>query len=602
MADDPFAADRSAGAALLESEEDRVLDAVLMSMRLWLAACRALILGEQLPDEVTALLADGAPNPDVDAAQAAANVWARALQNHVGPAIAETFGVGFAATARVADISPVHYQDAHMAEVFDRLKIWPDGAFEELRPELQEAVASSESIEQVNDRVGRVLDIDAPTRALRGDIDVIDKRLADVDNPLSKFEAAALRKERSDLWNQHDERLKEWRWKARRIARTEVQGAVEGGALASARATADALGVRMYKKWLATSDERTRRSHSIADGQIVPVEEKFRVGRSDLEHPADPRGLDSEIINCRCTLLILDEDEVSEAIRGKWGGRGVAPMSARLGPDSPELVDRALGLLDMERKGAVADWGVAEKVADRVVPAAVQVAETAAPAATAPGAAAAPPATGAKTEFAGRSIDDLTGDMNKAAEDGDFDRFDRIAAEVDKREAKNRRDAAVRAARREQKEARQMSIYERAIEDGLDDEMAIEKAFGITVERQRVKAAIAHLRSLGCQGRNFDELARDHWKDRVASQMAGAESSTDVQGYFWKRKYTESMSGQEASLWSMSDKRFVQYAGDELRGYLDSLGGRVTVEQIKAELVDPTALRAIQAGRRDYLT
>lgn len=86
--------------------------------------------------------------------------------------------------------------------------------------------------------------------------------------------------------------------RAMNIARTEVMGAVNAASLRQTQFT----GLRGIKYWLATDDARTRMSHHIADGQVVPLGDYFRVGADHLQYPGDPSGPPSEIVNCRCTL------------------------------------------------------------------------------------------------------------------------------------------------------------------------------------------------------------------------------------------------------------------------------------------------------------
>ncbi|NKS66359.1 hypothetical protein GS461_09725, partial [Rhodococcus hoagii] len=333
--------------------EHRLHAALVAAMTVWIDTTRALVLGQPLPDE--ALLADGAPTPepDLDAARAAFGVWERALEQHVFPVLDEAFGEAFAANQRAADISVVHWQELAMATVHDRLKIWPEGAFEELRPELLEAMANNESIDQVQDRIGRILNIDAPARRVRAEISAIDRKLKDPTTPAG--EIPILKGRRRDLWNQHDERNLEWQWLARRIARTEIHAAMEAGSLAAAQASEDITGDKMYKRWLSTHDERTRLSHAVADGQMVRLTEPFIVGGTPIQHPADPAGLAHETINCRCTLAILSWDEMQAELQGMWGGRGVGPMNARLGPDDEAAVAEAINRLERERNGEVVE-------------------------------------------------------------------------------------------------------------------------------------------------------------------------------------------------------------------------------------------------------
>lgn len=82
------------------------------------------------------------------------------------------------------------------------------------------------------------------------------------------------------------------------IARTETHGAANYGADGAARAT----GLDVRKEWVAAADERTRTAHKDADGQVVPIDQPFRVGGELLMFPGDPSGSGANIINCRCAI------------------------------------------------------------------------------------------------------------------------------------------------------------------------------------------------------------------------------------------------------------------------------------------------------------
>jgi hypothetical protein len=87
-------------------------------------------------------------------------------------------------------------------------------------------------------------------------------------------------------------------------ARTDLNGLANGASLQAVAA----LGSDgpPSKTWLATDDERTRETHSDADGQEVPIDQPFQVGDDELMYPGDPEGSDGEVINCRCTLIYSD--------------------------------------------------------------------------------------------------------------------------------------------------------------------------------------------------------------------------------------------------------------------------------------------------------
>lgn len=872
MKTDPWLTDRLRGDAVLVKAERKIEAAVLAAMTQWMSAAKAAMFGQPIT-----LTADAQFTVDVDAAQASFAVWTQGIAEHIEPAITEAFGASFAGAMRTADVSVLPYQEAHMQDVFDRLKIWPEGAFEDMRPELVQAVSRASTIAEAQDQVAGILDINAPTRRLRQQITDVDAELAALD--VGDSREGALRATRRRLWEEHDRSLGEWQYLARRIARTEVQGAVEGGALASAQATAAATGERMYKQWLcvtgdmpvsavgvldaarrhykgtlvtirtvegarvsltpehgvltgrgwiaaqdvrqgdnlcrvvdvdssraphvedaptligdvvdaamksepvevwavsvgvdlygdaarqgdvevvsaegdlsawfesgageglrklsfadadvlgevlffgggagervdvgysasgvggdkgagsvcgdcggfvtgaddsgggpvadrdtgalqylaggvatapvrtaqcadgiaaqvvadevvtvdvrpfdghvydlstqggwylcdsliihnSTHDSRCRKTHQVADGQIVGIEGKFTVGRSTLEHPADPRGQDKETINCRCTLLILDEAEVQEKLRGKWGGRGVQPMSHRMGPDDPAEIDNAVELATREAKGEVVDWPkrndppdypnpavpdptpptpptpaqtLAESVDDDL-PIAEVLSENAAPAAR------------RRSEFSGLSLDQLTEEMTASIDVEDFDRMDRFAAEIDRREAANLRAREKRERNRSAKERAQSAKYDELLAAGVDDEEAIEQAFGIGVVQQRRMNAISTLRGWGYQGRSLDDLFKAWHRGEAHDEYLRAEEATRT--HMLKSRYEGKMDAR--SLWFRNEATARKYASDELLEYWDQ-HGRVTVEELKARLMDPTELLRLQASRTDYL-
>lgn len=99
------------------------------------------------------------------------------------------------------------------------------------------------------------------------------------------------------------------RVRAQTIARTEVQGAVNGAQLAYGAALPNAT--ELEKEWLATPDDRTRESHKAANGQRVPLGQPFDLGpeHAKLMYSGDPQGPPEEVINCRCTQLIVPMNE-----------------------------------------------------------------------------------------------------------------------------------------------------------------------------------------------------------------------------------------------------------------------------------------------------
>lgn len=95
-----------------------------------------------------------------------------------------------------------------------------------------------------------------------------------------------------------------------RIARTETTR-VENSARMDVGKEGEKLGFKMYKEWIATSDDRTRPEHASADGQRVPINEPFVVGGEKLMYPGDySLGASPwNTINCRCTVINIAESK-----------------------------------------------------------------------------------------------------------------------------------------------------------------------------------------------------------------------------------------------------------------------------------------------------
>ncbi|WMI33025.1 minor capsid protein [Gordonia Phage SchottB] len=291
---------------LLREAERGIDAAVLAAIAEWLTAVRFALVDELVPRRITA---DGEYAVDA-AVQRTWGVWQDQLENNVLPTISVAFGDAFQQVRRTDPEGAFAHQQRYLETVSDRLRIWPAGAFEDIRPELLESLSDAVTIDEMTERVGRVLNIDAKSRKLRAQINDVEAQLADPD--LDPADRPALTQWRRDLWEQHDESLNEWQWKARRIARTESHGAVSAGQLAAAKVVEQQTGLRMWKRWLSTEDTRTRASHRVADGQTCPLDEPFRVGGFLLQHPADSISVaPHEVINC-----LTDPDTPIETDRG----------------------------------------------------------------------------------------------------------------------------------------------------------------------------------------------------------------------------------------------------------------------------------------------
>ncbi|MGV9662587.1 phage minor capsid protein [Nocardia niigatensis] len=192
-------------------------------------------------------------------------------------------------------------------------------------------------------------------------------------------------------------------------------------------------------------------------------------------------------------------------------------------------------------------------------------------------------------EFAKKSDEELADKAVKAVEDMDLDLLDRIEAE----DAHRR----VLAAKRAERWAKYERDYDALIAEGWEHEAAVEKAYGISVKTQRSQQAMAMLRGQGYEGKSFHEMARHAFKDRAYEHWLAAEEATNG--------YMLSKAGQAAgvdprSLWFGNERTAEKYASEELRAYWDQ-HGRPTLDEFKADLLDPAAADRMRSARGDFL-
>lgn len=93
-----------------------------------------------------------------------------------------------------------------------------------------------------------------------------------------------------------------WLNRARVIAQTESNRAWNAGVYASALYYEPATGAGWTKIWVTRMDGRERPSHRRANGQEVPLRDYFQVGGVPMRYPGDPSAPPAEVIGCRCSL------------------------------------------------------------------------------------------------------------------------------------------------------------------------------------------------------------------------------------------------------------------------------------------------------------
>jgi hypothetical protein len=98
-----------------------------------------------------------------------------------------------------------------------------------------------------------------------------------------------------------------WPARARTIAQTETTRAYGAGTLAAGVEQSRLSGRVLQKRWDTRDDSRVRGSHREVDGRVIDVMYPFYVDGWPLMFPGDPSGPPESVINCRCSLTILNE-------------------------------------------------------------------------------------------------------------------------------------------------------------------------------------------------------------------------------------------------------------------------------------------------------
>lgn len=206
--------------------------------------------------------------PDATAVWSRAPQWAQDIADFTRTSLLEVYGIAFRTIfgeGYLFDSRPA--TNAYLTQVANRMVRTPEFVFDLIAAEISDGAGHGESIPQLAERVEHVLDTTGTDR---------------------------------------------WRNRATVVARTETLGALNAGRQDSFTAVADVLGEQedeFERIWLATADTRTRPSHQEADGQRAPLRGTFTVGGWQLHRPGDPTGPAGEIIQCRCTTLLVRKGE-----------------------------------------------------------------------------------------------------------------------------------------------------------------------------------------------------------------------------------------------------------------------------------------------------
>lgn len=211
-----------------------------------------------------AVLHPGLP-PDPAGVWSQQPAWNAAVGRIVAGPITDTIGQTYRAM-----LGPGYRYDSrplvaeHLAAVTNRMVRTPDQVFNLIAAEIARGAEAGEGIPKLTERVDTVLSTTATER---------------------------------------------WPNRATVVARTESIGALNAGRAGAFVAVAEELPDDEFEHmWIATSDNRTRPTHRNADLQRVPVGQPFVVGSARLRYPGDPAGPGSEVIQCRCSSIMVEPE------------------------------------------------------------------------------------------------------------------------------------------------------------------------------------------------------------------------------------------------------------------------------------------------------
>lgn len=253
---DPWLSARVHDRAQVAAAEAELAPAIRAAADAYLAEVRAALW---LGGALTAAGGPGRWRPDW-AAWPSENRWRQLVNRHVTPVWRRIWRGAYGRTAPDApEGAGTGRADDDAASLAERLRGFPRRVWERARSAWREGEARGETAAQLRARVAALAVLDG------------------------------------------------WTGSVLTMTRTEVVCALNAGALGAALDEQSRTGRRWTKRWLATSDDRTRASHRAADGQAVPLAVPFTVGGSRFQFPGDPRGPAGEVINCRCSMQLRPE-------------------------------------------------------------------------------------------------------------------------------------------------------------------------------------------------------------------------------------------------------------------------------------------------------
>lgn len=251
---DPWLPDRIAYAEQAATAEQAVREAVWSELSSWLVGVSRAVLRGPRPDPI----AVWSQQPAWDAA--VRRIVSGVVTDAIGSVYEQAFGSGYQYDSRPMVVN-------HLASVTNRMVRTPDSVFDLVAAEVARGAELGESVPELAARVEIVLDATGTER---------------------------------------------WATRATTVARTETLGALNAGRTDVFAVVAEDLGGEFEQIWISTMDGRTRKTHRAADGQRVALGQQFVVGGAMLRYPGDPLGPAHEVIQCRCSSIMVEPGETTD--------------------------------------------------------------------------------------------------------------------------------------------------------------------------------------------------------------------------------------------------------------------------------------------------
>jgi uncharacterized protein with gpF-like domain len=234
-------------------DEENLRGVVAGALRNWLAKARSAVMAPWRQHKIP---------PDPTAIYSTQQDWQGELET-----ILTIIGrISINAWSEATDVPPVSRHSfivATLAQTENLLVRIPDEVYNLVFAEITDAVNAGESLEQVADRVDRVLTYTDSER---------------------------------------------WPNRAKVIAQTETTRAYGAGTLAAGMEQSRVTGRLLRKRWDTRDDSRVRSPHREVDGEVRDLSMPFYVDGFPMMFPGDPIAPADLVCGCRCNLVIVNEE------------------------------------------------------------------------------------------------------------------------------------------------------------------------------------------------------------------------------------------------------------------------------------------------------